>query len=111
MLMDLLKKIIKKLNEKALLNAKPQDKKKDKKDKKDADDEMLKNYKESEKKLELCIHQTGLELSISGALTNMELLDFITKEKDFIKHRIKSNKDEAKIYARIFKGLHNVLSM
>ena len=106
MLKDLIKKIIKKLNRKTLLNEKNQNKKKDKNDKKDADDEMLQKYRESETKLDNNIYQTGLELSERGFLTNMEILDFIAKEKDYIKQRSKSNKEEAKSFAKIFKGLH-----
>ena len=101
-LMNLIKKIIKSLNEKALLNPKHQNKNKDKKE----DDDFLQKYKESEHKLEDIIRQTGFQLAISGALTNIEILDFIKKEKDYIKHCSKANKDEVIFFSRIFRGLH-----
>ena len=102
-LMNLIKKIIKKLNEKALLNPKPQNKNKDKKD---PDDDFLQKYKESKHKLGDIIRQTGFQLALTGALTNIEILDFIKKEKDYIKHCSKANKDEVIYFSTIFKGLH-----
>ena len=101
-LMNLIKKIIKNLNEKSLLKKKTQNIKKDKKE----DDDFLQKYKESEKKLEDIIYQTGMELSEKDLLTSMEILDFLFKEKNYIRIKSKENKDEIKYVTRIFKNLH-----
>ena len=102
-LMNLIKKIIKKFEQKEKSNPKNQ---KAKKDKKDADDDMLSNYKKTEKNLEENIVQTGISLSIKRVLTNMEILEFMTKEKEYIKYQSQVNKGSAQYYAQIFKGLH-----
>ena len=36
----------------------------------------------------------------------MEILEFMTKEKEYIKYQSQVNKGSAQYYAQIFKGLH-----
>ena len=77
------------------------------KDKNKPDYEFLQKYKDSEKKLGSIIRKTGFHLGITGVLTNIEILDFITRQKDYLIHcKDKNEEEEVKMFARIFKGLH-----
>ena len=99
-LKNLLKKIIKNINRK-ITSQKEQNK--TKKTKKDPEEEILSKYKESEKKLQETIHLTGIILSSEGNLTNMQIMNFIKEDKDYIKYLPKDQLGHA---SKIIKGIN-----
>ena len=82
-------------------NAKVQKNKKQKKNKED--DDILKKYKDLKVKLKQIIHETGICLSTEKKLSNIQILNFIKEDSEYIKE-IK-NEDEIEKTLELFEGI------
>ena len=81
--------------------AKPKELKNPKKDKEDEKNSIYLKYKDIEKKLKDNIHQTGISLSSNKMLTNIEILNFLKEDEDYIK----GHPEEIKNSLNVFDGL------
>ena len=97
LLKNLVKKIIR--NTKP---AKPSKTKTTKKEKEEEKNSIYLKYKEIEKKLKDYIHQTGLYLSSNKMLTNIEILNFLKEDKDYLTE----HNEEIKNSLSVFEGLN-----
>ena len=82
-LKNMIKAINKIIHDKEKLANKQKQKKEIEKKK---EEDIYSKYKKIKTNLEQLIHQTGLVLSSRGILSNMEILNFIKEDKDFIKN-------------------------
>ena len=94
--------ILKNLVIKITKNIKIQNKTIKTKKEKGINEEILKKYETINTKLKEIIHNTGLNLAINKKLNNIQILDFLNEDKDYLKN----NNDDIEKKLEIFQGLN-----
>ena len=71
---------------------------------KNAEKKILKKYKDLKIKLREIIHKTGIYLSVNKKLKNIQIINFIIKDKEYIKEL--TNEEEKEKTIELFQGIN-----